>query len=44
MMIASGELKTYISGVSGMGLSTGSPLMTGVNIASVRFTVAVWGM
>src|SRR5262249_62332120 len=44
MMIAFGELKTYIKEVSGIGLRSGAPLITGENFALTRETVAVCGI
>ena len=44
MMIGLGELKTYISDVSGIGFKSGAPLITGVNVALSRYTVAVCGI
>src|SRR4029450_1175949 len=44
MMIGIGELKTYMREVSGIGPRSGAPLITGVNLALVRSTVAVCGI
>src|SRR4029077_8603511 len=44
IMTGVGELKTYMSDVSGIGFRSGAPLITCVNVALARYTVAVSGI